>query len=673
MKSSGLASAFGGNLAIMDIYAAQKMFGRGRTFDRIDLALQPGRTIAEATRELEMMLGPGFQVMPPSSRGQQFESMIAGYSVMMGASSLFALIIGMFIIFNSFAIAATERRKEIGILRALGATRAQIRLLFLGESALAGLVGSFAGAVAGVFIARGIAASIGTLIHDVYGVAQEPAAATVTPAILALAVAIGVLTSVIAALIPARAASRVDPVQALQKGKYQFLSPRETRVRMALAASSAVAAVVCLSIAGSRALFYASYLLTVLVAILLIPFLSSALMRVIRPLLQRLRPVEGVLAADSLMQAPRRTSASVAALMLSVALVVAFGGMARSTYGSLIEWTDSALNPDLFVMPSQDIVIRTVRFPAEMTSELAGLPGIRTVQPVRQARVRFRDTPTLVIALDLASIERTTRVRVVEGDRSAIFRDAATASAVLVSDSLAQLRGLQVGDTVELAAPAGVLRLPIAGVVVDYSDQQGSILIDRSLFHRYWQDDTANLFRVYLDGTATAAEVKRMILERYAGQRQVFVFDNAELKDYILRIATQWFSLTYLQVAVAVVIAILGIVNVLTVSITDRRRELGVLRAVGGLNGQIRRTIWMEAVTTAALGIVLGYALGSINLYYALRMVREDIAGLRLDYQFPVTIALALVPVMFAAAFLAALWPAESAVRGSLVEALEYE
>ena len=125
--------------------------------------------------------------------------------------------------------------------------------------------------------------------------------------------------------------------------------------------------------------------------------------------------------------------------------------------------------------------------------------------------------------------------------------------------------------------------------------------------------------------------------------------------------------------AVAVLVAILGIVNTLTVSITDRRRELGVLRAVGGLPRQVRRTIWMEAVGTAALGVVLGLTLGALNLYYVLEIVRQDVAGLRLDYQFPFAIAILVVPVILCAAFLAALWPAAAAVRGSLVVALEYE
>jgi putative ABC transport system permease protein len=167
--------------------------------------------------------------------------------------------------------------------------------------------------------------------------------------------------------------------------------------------------------------------------------------------------------------------------------------------------------------------------------------------------------------------------------------------------------------------------------------------------------------------------VKRQILERYAGTRQVFVLTNAELKAYILRITDQWFALASVQIAVAVLVAILGIVNTLTVSITDRRREIGVLKAVGGLHGQIRRTIWMEALSIGTLGLVLGYALGAVNLYYILQIVQKDIAGMRLDYQFPVSVALLLVPTMLGAAFVAAIWPAEAAVHGSLVEALEYE
>ena len=197
--------------------------------------------------------------------------------------------------------------------------------------------------------------------------------------------------------------------------------------------------------------------------------------------------------------------------------------------------------------------------------------------------------------------------------------------------------------------------------------------MDRSVFIKYWHDDAVNIFRLYLKPDAVHADVRQRIFDRFEGRRQVFVLTNRELKQYILTIADRWFGLVYLQIAVAVLVAVLGIFNALTVSITDRKRELGVLRAVGGSHGQIRGTIWLEAISVAAIGLVVGGVLGAANLYYVLEIVRRDISGLRLDYHFPIHTMAALVPIILATAFVAALWPAEATVRGSLVEALEYE
>lgn len=673
MKSSGLTSAFGGNLAIMDVYAAQRMFGRGRMFDRIDLAVSDGHSVTATRDELRQLLGPGLQVDSPAGRGQQFEAMTRAYSMMVSISSSFAMFIGMFIIFNSFSIAVTQRRREIGILRAIGATRSQIRTLFLVESAVTGLAGSLIGVLFGLGIAKGIAASIGQLISDVYGVAQRADDVASSPALLALAVLVGIGTSIVAALVPAHQASHVDPIRAIQKGKDQARADGEGRIRAVVAAVLGVASLICLSASESRTVFYVGYALALVAAVLLAPLMVHVLAAGMRPLLRWIRPVEGALAADSLIQSPRRTSASVAALMLSLALVVAFAGMARASYSSIIDWMETSLNPDLFVLPSQDIVVRTLRFPENMEGEVAGMPGIRRVQAVRNARIIYRNTPVMIVAVDVASIAETARRKPVFGDEDTMYREAAAGRGILVSDNLAQLQRLRLGETIEIDAPYGTMRLPIVGIVLDYSDQQGTLLIDRAVFKRFWHDDTINALRLYLNPGARVPDVKQAILERYAGERQVFVLTNTELKAYILKITDQWFGLTSIQIAVAVLVAILGIVNSLTVSITDRRRELGVLRAVGAVRGQVRRTIWMEALSVAVLGLVLGFGFGAVNLYYILEMVQRDFAGMRLDYVFPFSVAAVLVPTMLGAAFVAAIWPAESAVHASLVEALEYE
>jgi putative ABC transport system permease protein len=183
----------------------------------------------------------------------------------------------------------------------------------------------------------------------------------------------------------------------------------------------------------------------------------------------------------------------------------------------------------------------------------------------------------------------------------------------------------------------------------------------------------ANSFQVFLKPGADPAGVRQSIIDAYGSQQRLFVLTNQELRDYILRLTDQWFGLTYVQTVVAVLVAGLGIVNALTVSITDRRRELGVLQAVGGLRNQVRHAVWMEAGAIGVIGLVLGLGLGAIQLYYSVEVAQRDLIGTQIGYSYPFGTALALVPVILGAAFLAALGPAESAVRGSLVEALEYE
>jgi putative ABC transport system permease protein len=158
-----------------------------------------------------------------------------------------------------------------------------------------------------------------------------------------------------------------------------------------------------------------------------------------------------------------------------------------------------------------------------------------------------------------------------------------------------------------------------------------------------------------------------------AGHGRLLVLTNREVRDWIVKLVNEWFAMTYNQIAVAILVALLGIVNTLTMSITDRKKELGVMQAVGGLRNQIRRTIWLEALSIGVIGLILGFGLGAVNLYYTLGVVARDIGGFTLDYLFPFTMALTMVPLILVSAFIAAIGPAESALRTTLVEALEYE
>jgi putative ABC transport system permease protein len=673
MRTGGLTSAFGGNLAIMDIYAAQLVFGRERRFDRIDVKLNQGLAVEVGRAAIQRSLGVGFSVEPPASRGQQLESTLAVYAISMNVSSVFALFIGMFIIYNSFSIAVTQRRSEIGILRALGAPRSQIRNLFLVESAVSGLVGSVAGIALGIVMARGMVGSISNMLEGIYGIAERAEEVSADPRLLSLAMAIGVATSMLAAWLPARNASRVDPVQALQKGKYQVLTVGENRARRRMSAVLLLAAVVSLWI-GTSVWFYAGYLLIIVAALLLVPTVTLWFSRALRPVLKWLRPVEGALAADSLIQSPRRTSGAVAALMLSLGQVIGLGGVGRESYNSIVDWLNTALNPDLFVSGSQNLSDRTFRFPEALNRSIASLPGVDDVQSVRSFRMNVDGIPAMLIVIDAGSFERRGHRPTVAEDARGMYPAARAGQGVIVSDNFARLRGQRIADRVDLPSPGGLLSLPVVGIITDWSDQQGSVFIDRSVYEKYWKDDTANVFRVYVQPGTDPQAVRQRILEKLSpAHPRLLVLTNAEVRSWILQLTDQWLQLTYSQVFIAVIVAILGIVNALTVSIIDRKRELGVLRAVGGFRRQIRQTIWMEAVAIGLVGLALGLLFGAANLYFLLQITSRDLSGMYLPYRFPVGIAWMLLPTILSAALFSALWPAESAVRTSLVEALEYE
>jgi putative ABC transport system permease protein len=673
MRSTGMTKAFGGNLAIMDVYAAQLIFGRGRRFDRIDLRARDGVTIEQCRKAVEEALGPGFAVEPPSSRGEHFAALLHSYSMATRLSSLFALVVGMFIIYNSFSIAVTHRRAEIGIIRALGATQRQVRKVFLLESIAAGLVGSLIGTAGGMLAAQALARSAGSLIEQVVGVAQRTNEVVWEPWLLAAAVLIGISTSVVAAWIPARSASAVDPVQALQKGKYQVMSAGENRRRRIAAAVLITVSAATLFFGSSKVLFYFGYVLMIAAGLLLAPTLTLLLARSLRPVLRRILPAEGTLAADSLIQSPRRTSATVAALMLSLAMAMGFGGVTYSMYSSIDEWMRNALNPDFFIAPSANLVSRTSTFPQEIGKVLESVPGVRVVQLVRNARVMYRKLPVMVVAIEAEKLKSTVDRQPIAGNIDEMYRLASAGRGTIISDGFQSNHQLKLGDVIELPSPDGILKLPVVGIVRDYSDMQGALFIDRGLYTQHWHDTTVNVARVYVNRDENPAVVRDRITKALQGKKSLVILSNAEVRTYVLQLVQQWFSLSRTQIVVAVLVAILGIINTLTVSITDRRRELGVLQAVGGLRMQVRRTIWLEALGIGTIGLVLGIGLGAFNIYYTLGMVHRDLGGLDLDYMFPLPMALTLIPIILGSAWFAALGPAEAAVRGSLVEALEYE
>ena len=238
--------------------------------------------------------------------------------------------------------------------------------------------------------------------------------------------------------------------------------------------------------------------MAVLGAVLLAPAVTLWLARLLRPVLARLRPVEGMLAADSLIQAPRRTSGSVAALMLSLALVISLGGLARASYNAIAEWLQSSLDLDLLVTPVENLTNRTFVLPATLGDDLRAVEGVAQVQAVRGVRILVNNTPVMLMASDDGALNRFSRQPAVQGERTEMLRETMAGTGAIVSENFMRLHGGKVGDTLEIPSPSGIVRLRIAGVVRDFSDQQGAFFVSLKIFVQAWNDTGVTSFGIFL-------------------------------------------------------------------------------------------------------------------------------------------------------------------------------
>ncbi len=675
-KPAGIGEIFGGQIAVMDVFNAQFVFNRGRNIDRIDLMNEPDVTVAELQQRLKDRLPAGLEITRPTSRGQGIENAVAAMRIGMTVASFIALLVGIFIIFNTFSISVNQRWKEIGILRALGVERPNVQRMFLAESVLMGIFGSAIGIGLGFFLAIGAERMMSQIAAQLFSYAstQQPPVFRWDYALTSFA--LGVVTSVIGAWLPARAASRLNPILALHNIETRQREDVLGRTRMLIGLAMVVAGLLLVrfgpsSVGLSFQFGYSALMIGGLV--LLLPKLAEWTARLLRPLMDRLFGSEGVLAVDAMIQSPRRTSATVGALMIGLSFVFSIGAYVSSYQKTVYDWMDRMINADIIINASENARSRTYHFSEDLGKQLATIPGVRRVENVRFTFMPYADDSVAVVLLDMDGW--LARVKdVIEGaDEAEVRPKLIRGEGVLVARNFAVRYKMGVGDRLKLPTPTEAFDLPILGVVEDYTSEKGAVFFDRELYKRYWNDPAVDLINLSVDKGASVAAVKQQVQRVIKGQHRAFIFTNAEYKKYIMDLINGFFVLNYMQMAVAVIIAALGIVNTLIISVAERKRELGVLRAIGGLRSQIRKMILLEAASIAIVGVISGALAGVLNTYFLVRTAATMIGGYTIPFRFPIMTVLIALPIALVIALAAAWWPARKAVNLSIVEAIGYE
>ena len=663
----GPARALNGTLALMDIAAAQWLLGRLGRIDRVDLRLKPGISIDQAEAAIAARLPEGLTVQRPSRRGRQVEKMLEAFHFNLTALSHIALLVGLFLIYNTVSLSVVTRRQEIGILRAAGGSRRQVAGLFLAEAGLLAALGCALGVLLGGWLARGALRLTGSTLDRLYiRSAAEPV--SLGPEHLVLAFAVGIPLALLAALVPALEASRVSPTEAVRgadRVESRFrLSWRQRWLPPTLSALAVGFA--CLDSVDGIPLFgYAACLATVFAVAFLVPVVLHFSGRAGSRLTRRWTGVEARLANANLSGSIPRISISVAALAVSLSMVTAITIMIGSFRETVQYWVEQTLRADLFVAPAtRSNVYSESSLSPEVVREVAANPGVAAVDPFAGFVIDYQGRRVLLGSGDFkVHLDRSgLLIKAPRQGRSAV-RAAIGNDAAVVSESFALRHRKAVGDRLVLNTDRGRRDFRVAAVYYDYSSDQGIVVLDRSTFRKYYGDRPPRSLAVYLKEGLDPERVRADILEALPPESRVFVHTNASLKAEVLRIFDNTFTITYALEIIAVAVAILGVATTLVTLILDRKPELALLRWAGAEQRQIRKMVVIEAALLGAVSQGLGVVAGILLSLILVFVINVQSFGWTIQFHLPAGFLLQSSLLILLATALSGIYPAYRAGR----------
>jgi len=404
--------------------------------------------------------------------------------------------------------------------------------------------------------------------------------------------------------------------------------------------------------------------------IVMLPKLSYWIALSLRPVADRLFGSEGQLAIDSITRAPRRTSATVGALMAGLAFVFSTWATIQSSKEVVTRSFDRHINYDLAIWGSSPI-------PEEIGLKVASVPGIRHVDLVVTDTSGYRGQRAGLMASDMAQWFKRPGNTLEQGDFEKAREMVPAGDGVLISDVFASRWSLRVGDSLTIAAPTAILEKPVLGIVDAKAWFEGTVYFDRALYKEYWRNDRAQWLSIELepgaDPDSTKSEVERVI----SGRQLLLVKTAAEVRSVgaeAVRVnIDQLFSFFYVQMFIATFVAIIGIVNTLVISVWDRKREIAIIRAVGGTRRQIGKMVLLEAAIIGVVGLAAGIVKGVFDTYFMAHTASGIFGGYSLPFHFPGAVILLSVPFVTVIALAAAWWPARLAAKTNVVTAIGSE
>ena len=659
-------------LILADIATAQELTGRIGRLDRIDLILPTHRE--DEAQAIRQQLPPGVSLIPTESRSNALEQMTSAFRINLTALSLLALVVGMFLIYNSITFSVVKRRPLFGTLRCLGVTRAEVFVLVIGEAALVGVVGSVLGVGLGIVMGRGAVQMVSQTINDLYF------ASTVTNVGIPLTPLVkggllGILAAALAAAPPAWEAASVPPTTALSR------SGLEGKARSAVLTAAGggilaliIGAAILLAPTRDLTVSFVGTFCVILGAAMLTPAATVILMKALAPVFGRLAGALGRMGPRGVSSSLSRTSVAIAALMVAVSVTIGVSVMIGSFRNTVVEWLAQTLHGDIYIAAYTTPAAQTATpLDPALVAAIRRWPGVERVDTLRAAVVDSPEGPISVAAVDNPNYG-SERIYVSADLPPERIWAAMLDDKVIISEPLANRLDIpRHGGSITLATTQGLHTFPVVGVYYDYTSSQGAVSMSAETYRRWWGDEAVTALSLRLSSKANADETARSLEEALAPIQSVFIRPNRVLRQDVMVIFDRTFAITGALQLLATVVAFIGVLNAMLAVQLDKQREFGVLRAVGLTAQQLWRLLLLE---TGLMGVVAGFlsmptglALSVILIY----IINRRSFGWTLQMQvsgWPFVNALLIATT---AALLAGLYPAFRLGKMSPIEALRRE
>ncbi len=661
------------SLLLTDIATAQELVGAPDTITRIDLILPPGYDVSR----VEALLPSGAALTTPAQQNGALGQMTAAFELNLQALSLLALVVGVFLIYNTVSFSVVQRRAILGILRALGATREQIFALILGEALALGLVGTLLGLGLGMIAGRGTVGLVAQTISDLY-FAVDVQRVTVDPFTLLKGVTIGMAASLLAALIPSFDATRTPPAGSLRRSELEEQAIRLLKPVTLVAVLLILVGVGLLLIPSNSLVISFSALFCVVVGgALFTPLVLVVAMRLLTPLTAVLFGVLGRMAPRAVSRALSRTAVAVAALTVAVSVIVGVSVMIDSFRGTIGEWLDTTLGADIYIAPPQ-VTATTTRSNVDpaLADRVAAVAGVERIVTGRNVSVVAPDYPDLPpVNLNIASGEIVSGTRRFAWNTAgAAYMDVLAQGTVMVSEPFAFKRSITPEhNTITLLTDRGAKTFTVIGVYYDYTSDQGSVFMTENVYRANFDDPYISSMAAFLEPGADMAQVIEAIRSEALAGTELITQSNRSLRESVFEVFERTFAITAALRLLAVVVAFIGILSALMALQLEQTRQYGVLRAIG----LTPRQLWnYTLIQTGLMGMTAGVLALPIGL--ALALILIYVINVR---SFGWTMELLLLPeelvlafgVALLAALAAGLYPAGRLARVGVARALRNE